>query len=118
MNVHTDGELIPLIALPKLLREKLGRSPDKRTIKRWRKEGLCGGKVVLETTRRGLHWYTTKEWLDEFFKKQEDYRKQSEAYVAQLQANFRRTSQRRSSRQANREHEEAMERLKKIYPNL
>lgn len=118
MNVHTDGELIPLIALPKLLREKLGRSPDKRTIKRWRKEGLCGGKVVLECTRRGLHWYTTREWLDQFFKSQEEYRKENEAYATHLQTQFRRTTQRRTSRRANRDHEQAMERLSKIYPNL
>lgn len=118
MNVHTDGELIPLIALPKLLREKLGRSPDKRTIKRWRKEGLCGGKVILETTRRGLHWYTTREWLDEFFKRQEEYRKSDAAYAAHLQTQFRKTNHRQKSRRANREHTQAVERLSKIFPNL
>lgn len=118
MNVHIDGELIPLIALPKLLREKLGRSPDKRTIKRWRKEGLCGGKVVLECTRRGSHWYTTREWLDEFFAKQEEYRKQNDAYATHLQSQFRRTTQRKKSRQANRQHLASVEFLKQHYPKL
>jgi hypothetical protein len=118
MNVSLEGEYIALIALPQLLRKRFGRSPDKRTIKRWRKEGLCGGKVKLQCVRHGLHWYTKEAWLNEFFKQQEAYRSESEAYAAQLQANFRRIHQRQNSRRANREHEAAMERLSKIYPDL
>lgn len=118
MNVSLDGEYIALIALPQLLRKRYGRSPDKRTIKRWRKEGLCGGEVVLQTVRHGLHWYTKEAWLDEFFKKQDEYRKADAAYAAHLQTQFRKTTQRQKSRRANREHALAMERLNKIYPNL
>lgn len=115
MNVSIDGEYIPLIALPKLLREKLGRSPNIRTIKRWRKEGVCGGTVILETTRRGHHLYTTRQWVDEFFRKQEAHHKANEALVYTHKLNFKRAMQRKKSRRANRAHQAALAELEKIY---
>jgi len=115
MNVTTDGEYIPLIALPKLLREKWGRSPDIRTIKRWRKEGVCGGTVVLETVRIGHHLYTKKQWVEEFFKKQADFRNTDKVVAANMQSHFQRTAKRPESKGISHQQQSTVDRLTKLF---
>lgn len=119
MTVYTDGEFLPITAVPTILRQKYGRSPDVRTIKRWRKEGVCKGTVILRTTRIGCHVYTTHDWLNEFFAQQEVYyralEEQKKATAAKAKSNFRGTMKIAQTSGTSAQHRASTDRLSKIF---
>lgn len=115
MNVTTDGEMIPLIGVPMLLGQMLGYSPNIRTIKRWTKEGVCNRKFVLQTVRIGVHRFTKREWIEEFFKKQGDYRNSDKVVAANMQSHFQRTAKRPESKGISHQQQSTVDRLTKLF---